>query len=147
MNKFRKFLALSGSERITFLLAVVLLPILYVDLRLNGFERVLARAGKPRPGSTSINMDPLAYAEQTAAIVNTAARLILRREACLERSILLWRLLRRKGIDSDLRIGVTKESAILQAHAWVEMDSVPINDPADLEERFTSFDVSFTAGK
>ncbi len=53
-------------------------------------------------------------------MVNIAALRGPFRPTCLERSLVLWWLLQRDGIQSDLRIGVRKDEGELKAHAWVE---------------------------
>ena len=66
---------------------------------------------------------------------------------CLSQSLVLWHLLSRQGIESQLRIGFKKDD--LQApldtdnfnsHAWVECQGVVLNDRADVYERFVVFD-------
>ncbi len=47
---------------------------------------------------------------------------------CLTRSLVLSRLLARRGIDSRLVIGARTQPAFL-AHAWVECEGVPVLDP------------------
>ena len=49
-----------------------------------------------------------------------AARHLPFQPNCLEQSLALWWLLRRRGIPADLRIGVRKDAANFEAHAWVE---------------------------
>ena len=59
---------------------------------------------------------------------------------CLGRSLLLWFLLRRRGMDAVLVVG--SMSAVddeWMAHAWVELDGVPVNDDADVGEHYVSF--------
>jgi len=59
---------------------------------------------------------------------------------CLGRSLVLWFLLRRRGIDAELVIGAgTPRGGELPAHAWVEVAGEPVNDAFDVRERFGSF--------
>jgi hypothetical protein len=51
----------------------------------------------------------------------------------------LWWLLRRRGIDGELRIGVRKVAGQFQAHAWLEYCGAVLNDRADVSQRFASF--------
>jgi hypothetical protein len=55
---------------------------------------------------------------------------------CLPRSLTLQALLRRYGMEADLRIGVRWEAGELRAHAWVEQAGNPVGEPADVEHRF-----------
>jgi hypothetical protein len=81
---------------------------------------------------------PLA-AESTGAadltLCRTLARAVVRTLAplpvdsrCLTRSLVLTRLLARRGIDSQLVVAVAV-SPEFQAHAWVEADDTPLLEP------------------
>jgi len=52
----------------------------------------------------------------------------------------LLRALKRRGIESDLRIGVRKEANGFEAHAWVEHEGLVLLDPLGSSHRFTPFD-------
>ena len=61
---------------------------------------------------------------------------------CLGRSLAVWFLLRRRGIDAELVIGVQMpHEGELPAHAWVEVAGQPVNDEADVRERFGGFEL------
>jgi len=66
--------------------------------------------------------------------------------SCLTRSLVLWTLLRRRGVDSDLRVGFRRREQRLEGHAWVEYEGVPLNeDPTvvqtySVSEKSTTFD-------
>lgn len=52
-------------------------------------------------------------------------------ERCLTRSLVLLRLLARRGIHGDLIIAVRPDERMsLAAHAWVEVDGRPLLAPA-----------------
>jgi hypothetical protein len=59
---------------------------------------------------------------------------------CLEQSLVLCWLLRRRGIDAVLRIGARKESERFEAHAWVELDSQVLNDASAEHRHFVPFE-------
>jgi hypothetical protein len=50
---------------------------------------------------------------------------------CLRQSLLIYWLLRRRGFDPELKLGVRKEQAGFDAHAWVELQGVALGQ-ADL---------------
>ena len=55
---------------------------------------------------------------------------------CLMRSLVLLRLLARRGIgDAELIIAVQPGPAVLDAHAWVELDGRALLPPGDGHER------------
>jgi hypothetical protein len=50
--------------------------------------------------------------------------------------VLLW-LLRERGVEARLRIGVRFIDRKLDAHAWVEWAGQPVNDRPDVAGTFT----------
>jgi hypothetical protein len=56
---------------------------------------------------------------------------------CLGRSLALCWLLRWRGVDAALHIGVRKNDQSLDAHAWVQVGELVINDSEDITERYT----------
>ena len=69
-------------------------------------------------------------------MVNIAATHSVIRAHCLQRSLVLWSLLERNGVESELRFGARKENGQIQAHAWVEINGVALND--DTHRDFSS---------
>jgi len=62
---------------------------------------------------------------------------------CLARSVCLQWLLRRRGIDSRLRIGTAREHGVFRAHAWVELEGRVLGDDPEHVERYAAFDHEF----
>jgi Transglutaminase-like superfamily len=81
--------------------------------------------------------------QQTARMVRAAADHGPFHGNCLRQSLALWWLLRRQGIDSELRIGVRKSGARFEAHAWIEWRGRALNERADLRQRFAAFEKPF----
>lgn len=144
MSRFKKFWALSGAEKITFMVALCGLPGVYLNLRLFGFKNYLTRLQHIPLAAIPPGIETASVPARISYLVNGAARLLFRREACLERSLLLWTLLRRRGIESELKIGVATEESTMRAHAWVEIDGEPINEQPQISEKFAAFDSTFT---
>lgn len=143
MSRVKKFLELSGADKRTFLAALYGLPKVDVQLRLYGFEKTLAKLQRIPLAPEDKASDPATYPTRTSLLVNAAARFLFRREACLQRSLMLWFLLRKKGIESELKIGVATEDQKLQAHAWLEIDGAAVNESPHIHEQFNSFTSSF----
>ena len=136
-GRFSKFRALSWPERRVLVQAALLLPLVWAALRVFGLARVHARLGATEaPNSPSPAADPA----RIGTLVNAAAGLPLVPATCLTRSLLLDWLLRRRGVPSELRIGVRREGSALDAHAWVECEGRPVNDAPDVGARFAAFD-------
>lgn len=134
----RRLRSLSGDQRRSLAEALVVVPATAVLLRAFGYGRLrgwMARAGGPPPVAAD------ARARELAWCVGVAARRGLVRPACLARSMALWWMLRRAGIDSDLRIGVRKvASAVgIEAHAWIERAGVVLNDSPAVKARYVAF--------
>ena len=60
--------------------------------------------------------------------------------SCLDRSVLLWFLMRQQHLDGEIRIGVVFTGDQLEGHAWVEHNGTVVNDDPDVATRFTVFD-------
>lgn len=61
---------------------------------------------------------------------------------CLPRSIALYQGLKSLGYDVEHKFGVNKKDNKLAAHAWVEYQGKPLNEPIDLKKRFTVLEKS-----
>ena len=149
MDKLRRFQRLSAHEQWLLVQGVVLLPVVSVALRLGGFRRCqaalsrLAR-GKKSTGS-SVSGASIERARDVVRIVQAATRHGLCRATCLEQSLVLWWLLLRRGIPADLRMGVRKAERGVEAHAWVELGGVVLNDTDDVHQRYAPFDRDIAA--
>lgn len=132
-----RYLALSSTERRTFLSAMVLLPLFWIGLRVIGLQRMQTHLQrKSLPAGNTLTPDQLT---RLGSLINAAARRTLGPANCLTRSLYFWWLLRRRGIDSQLRIGARLARGVLEAHAWVEHAGRPINDRLDVATDFAPF--------
>lgn len=133
---------LSGAERRTLLQALALLPLATVGRHVLSYRRLRSLLGvllPSRAASSLPSSESWPRAERVARVVQIAARHSLLRPNCLDRSLVLWALLRRRGIESTLRFGTRKDGARFEAHAWVELEGVVLNDTADVGQRFAAF--------
>ena len=136
-RKLHQFLALTAADRRTFLAAMALLPLFWIGLRVVGLQRLQSRLQRtPLRHPAILTADDL---PRLGKLVNSAAHHALGPANCLTRSLYLWWLLRRRGIDSPLRIGVRLAEGTFDAHAWVEHDGIPINDRHDVSTDFAPF--------
>jgi Transglutaminase-like superfamily len=122
---------LSGEDWRILAGALGLLPAVSVGLRLVGLRRMIAlcealAAASPRgrghdPGS----------AARTAWLVEVAAHRCLPRPTCLAKALVVFSLLKRRGLVAELVIGVSKTQRPLEGHAWVELGgaAVVVGDP------------------
>lgn len=89
------------------------------------------------PGADDLSDDPVAQrlgALRLGRAVSRTVRLLPTDSRCLVRSLVLTRLLGRRGIPSSLVIGVMSEPQFA-AHAWVEHAGAPLLSPGNGFER------------
>ena len=124
--------------------SLVLLPFAALALRVMGlrnYQRLmhaLSRGGKPIVDEDARKLRD--QVRKTARLVEAAGRYGPYRAKCLHKSLTLWWLLRRQGIESQIRFGARKNDRRMEAHAWVEFDGTPLNDSTDVGERFKPFE-------
>ena len=99
------------------------------------FLRRLAPASAGGAGNGRGGNDDLIDA--TARRVSLAAAFYPRRALCLEQSLTLLVLLRRRGVAAELRLGVQPRP--FHAHAWVEVDGRPVSESESLPFTFAAF--------
>lgn len=61
---------------------------------------------------------------------------------CLVRSMTLWAMLRRRHIETELRIGVRKVDAAMEGHAWLERNGQAVNETPENVATYVVFDQS-----
>src|SRR6266436_48042 len=149
-ERLRRFCSLDSEARGTFLRAALLLPLISVSLKVRGFratqESLLHFLGPPQQIWQGDPIRLLSDDERTrltVRMVNAAVRHVWRSSTCLEKSLALWRLLKRRGIASELRIGARKADGKFEAHAWVERQGIAVNEPEDVHRHYAAFDTAF----
>jgi len=76
-----------------------------------------APAATPPPPPSAA---PPAQADRVAQLVDAVYRRAPFSPTCLTRSLVLYRILRARGIPCQLRIGLRRSEAKLEGHAWTE---------------------------
>ncbi len=124
---------------------VLLLPLIELMLRRRGLKRSYATLSRwgGEPSQAAIHPDdPAERASHITALFDLANRRYSFHETtCLPASLLLWWLLRRRGIAADLCIGARTLTGEFEAHAWVELDGIVLNDDQDVREIYLPFDL------
>jgi hypothetical protein len=134
----RRLAELNGQEWEWLAWSLVLLPAAWFSLKVSGWVKTMRRfEGLAGPvvlaAPATLNG---ALSTQAARVVRLAATFGPFRVLCLPRSVVLWTLLRREGFNPAVKLGVRKGDQGFDAHAWVEVDGVSLDDPAD--EPFTA---------
>ena len=135
MRRLRKYAALTPAGRALVLYSLVLLPAAALSLRACGMARtkaLLERLGRAGSGDARA-LEP----REIARLVDAAATLL--RARCLPRSLVLWHFVRDHGAPAEIRLGVSRlADGGLSAHAWLEYDGLPLNDHADVLQRYAA---------
>ena len=148
MRKLRKLLRLDSGEIVTLAQAMILLPLTALALRGAGLrrsQRIFSRLIPHDPArKTEWSEAALAKAIRISRLVDLAARHGIYPANCLQRSLALWWMLRRRGIRSELQFGTRKADGRFEAHAWIEVAGVVLNDRDDVRLHYASFDRAIT---
>jgi hypothetical protein len=146
MGNWQTFSRLTGRERGIVLEAAGGLTATWVGLRLLGFRRWRSLLLFTVPRNTKIltENDSQSTAAGVLRMEEAAARNLFVTTNCLEQSLVLWWLLRRRGIAADLQIGARKSGQRFEAHAWVEFCGIALNSGGEDHLHFAPFEESAT---
>jgi hypothetical protein len=146
---WRRFRMRSPEDRRLILRATWVMPLTRIGLRLFGFwrwkeliERFLLSTRFPRPLPASAENQSVL---RTVRAVRSVELHGLTDPNCLERSMTLWWMLRREGIEGELHIGARKQDGSFKAHAWVELRGQVLNDDVEVYRHYARFDAPIAA--
>jgi len=131
MSSWAKLRTLSFPEKRLLAASVVLLPINAIALRflsLRRWQSLLCNGAARKRQRSCLDASALSAAFETARMVRIAASRGPYRGNCLQQSLTLWWLLRRQGIESEIRFGARKEGGEFKAHSWVEVGGYALNE-------------------
>jgi hypothetical protein len=138
LSKVDTYRALDASCRLEFRVAILWLFTASLCLRWFGLQRT-RRWLLSSPRTVAAKLGHTDLIDRYVAWMDIAARNLPWRTRCLERSLALAALLRRRGIPAELRLGVRGAGASMEAHAWVEVLGGAINDDPEISNRFAAF--------
>lgn len=128
MNALRRWAELPAGDRMRLLLMMAALPLVSFWLQRSGYQRTRRMVDRfslhPRPRSAT--GEDLAHARHLAWLANVAGRRGPFEATCLRQSLLVYGLLRRRGLSPELKLGVHVGRTGVDAHAWVELDGHPL---------------------
>lgn len=140
INSWRKLKALSLPELMLLMQTLLLLPLVALGIKCFGFRRFYGAIANFTSRKERVQeKEGIKEAKAIANLVEIASRYGLYKPNCLQKSLLLWWFLQRRGIASELRIGVRKKETLLEAHAWVEFQGWILNDRSDVDRQFAPF--------
>lgn len=127
------------EEHLVLLQALILLPLIALLLQARGLNKTQSLL----INLAAFSISPITAKQEqiwlTVRMVKIATCYHRLWNNCLRESLLLWWLLYRQGIVSELRLGVQNQQEQFQAHAWVEYNGYPLNELEDVRQRFATF--------
>jgi transglutaminase superfamily protein len=140
---WRAFLRLTPNLRGFALESAGALILTWLGLRSLGFrrwQRLVSRLTPAAPGTSKISESLLDRCRAMARVEQSVARRLPFRSNCLDQSLALWWMLRRRGVAAKMHIGGRKEDANFEAHAWVEVGGYIFPEMSGGHPAFTPFD-------
>jgi hypothetical protein len=136
LHKLRSASRLSPTDWLYFIQAWVWL--LFFDLGLRTRPFPILQAFASRVGSHAApppeQPNDLILALKTA--VDHARYNHLYPMTCLRRALTLQKMLSRRGLAAELKIGVRKQAGQLSAHAWLEYQGKPLGETEQITEQY-----------
>jgi len=144
---FQRYRALDPATRALFWRALLLLPQVAMLLRLRGFNKTKDVLQAQRTTDSPTKLQPGQAPEvvaQTCRMIHAAAHYGWYHPTCLVESLALWHLLQKQGVPASLRIGVRRDTAKFEAHAWVEFAGQALNQASEPHRHYAAFDSGST---
>lgn len=113
---------LSGGERRLLVQAWLLLLVADFALRIFPFTTILQYCRCQHGSHGQHPVDLSLPALRIAWLVEKAGQYCPAGTSCLKEALVLSRLLARRGVPTQLRIGVGRQAEAFAAHAWLEQD-------------------------
>ncbi len=143
MSKWAKYQSLPLGDRFKLIAYAFLLVQVQIALSWFGYQKVYTflatHPGKRHifPGQAGKALDE---AKHCVYLVSIAARYGIVRATCLRQALLAFWLLCRRGIFTELRIGVRKVEGSINAHAWLKYGEDVITEGSQVEKNFSAFE-------
>ena len=142
LNKLRRLADLTLVEKALLLQLTALsfgLRVVLITITLPRLTSVLSRTAS----STLLGQIPFLHTrctvERLFTLIDLATTLSHRDGRCLPRSLLLFWLLRARQESVELCLGISKNKADLEGHAWVERDGIIMGDTPSFTNRYAPF--------
>lgn len=148
LQSWKTFWSLNTGERDIAWTAAAGLTATWLGLRVLGFRRWKQLIARQAGFSVEVQAalgSPGISANRIVKLQAAVVRNLFFKTSCLERSLVLWQLLRRNGFPAELKIGARKETGRFEAHAWVELDGQALNNENHEHREFVPFDSAVTA--
>lgn len=143
MKRLRQFLKLAPQERRIVALAIPALAAVRLCLWVVPFSTLHRKRSSVLSRLSRYGERDALPPERIVWLVAVASRLIPGAH-CLPRAIAAQLLLARAGHLTELHIGVRKNGKLLDAHAWLEYEGVPLFESNAHLNGYTSFSPAIT---
>ena len=97
------------------------------NIKMNKIEKMMGVKGEE--STEDETEEKLKYARLVAFHANRVTEHMPWEAKCLTRSLTTARLLKEKGIDSTIYMGVAKEESGMKAHSWIRCGNMYLTDP------------------
>jgi len=131
---------LQAAERWQLAGMMVALPLIHASLRMSGYMRTrqwLERWSHNASARTA-RASEIESARSIARLAAIAGRRGAVNATCLRQSLLVYWLLRRRGLAPQLKLGVHKRDGHVDAHAWVELEGRSLDAEPQHHHAFVS---------
>ncbi len=143
IKKLKQFREFSFPQKKVLCLAMLSLPLIALLLHTLGYKRTTFLLSRFMPAESSRHApvgNELNKVRDLARITHISARHNVYKANCLKQALLIWFLLGRRSISSEIKIGMQKDpDCTFSAHAWVECNGEPLIDSKDTIDRFSAF--------
>ena len=132
MRRLRQRLQFRDSKKPGLFMSVMIsIPMLWVLLHLMRIPRLLKWLDQPKRERKSLEQKDLDLSKSGWLYANFLLIKCLRlKKPCLLRSLVLFQLLRKRGLDSQIHFGVKRED-FLDGHSWVSFNGKPLLERTD----------------
>ncbi len=134
----KRFFEYSGSDRLALVSFGLRVPFYQLALKSFGYQRFQSVFIKSRSGEKTANS--IEHAKHQGHLVNIAVGGMAGSDNCLLRSVMLSRHLTKAGYAPQIVFGVGKGGYAFQAHSWVEVEGVVVNDRGDVAQAHAIFE-------
>ena len=131
------FLARPSHQRYVLIEIVITALIVEVGLRVCRFHWLLRflEAGVFGSNAQTPRVDDH-HIREVCRLAEAFFRCYPFRLSCLKKALILHAMVSRRGHQTVIKIGVKREGAALQAHAWLELDGTPVAESPGVPETY-----------
>lgn len=145
-NHFKKWQHISKWH---FLKLVLLVNLVHILVRILGYKKVQLLICKLiKPSKQQFFLLDIEDTRRLKKIINPLFNKIRDSKYwmsnCLSSSLLLWGTLEKQGLTTKIVVGTQKRDKNFKAHAWVEYNSLPLNEYKKVTNNYVIFEHDFS---